>query len=130
MNSKKPLYQPPLPSTEFEGDAKLCGRVLRFQYFRDKLVYRGGIRFDNVAASRTRSERCCKSWHIEGAYDTLVEIEESRWLEEILADTQEMWRSRWEIHHYMIYLDSAGCFEILATSWEPLPEKVGPWPET
>jgi hypothetical protein len=93
------------------------------------VLYRSGIRFDKISATRTRSERCCNSWHIEGAYDALVEIDESAWLEEIQTDTQEMWRRKWEMHHYMIYLDSAGCFEVIAASWEALPEEAGPWPE-
>jgi hypothetical protein len=29
----------------------------------------------------------------------------------------------WEMHHYMLYLDSAGCFEAVAASWSLLPEK-------
>ena len=130
MGPKKILYQPPLPSTEFEGDASLCGDVLRFQYFRDGTLCRSGISFEKISATRTRAERCCKAWHVEGAYDTLVEIEGSAWLEEIRADTQEMWRNQWEMHHYMIYLDSAGCFEIIASSWKILPEEAGSWPKT
>jgi len=124
MSSKKPLYQIPLPSTEFE-DVSLCGPVLRFQYRRDGMPYRSGIRFNRTAANRTRAERCCTAWHVEGAYDILVEVEGSQWVEEIRADTQEMWRNKWEMHHYMIYLDSAGCFEVIAESWEVLTEESG-----
>ena len=114
MNFKKPLYQVPVPSTEFEGGgAYLCGDTIRFEYYRDGILYRSGIRFHRVPAARTRAERCCKSWHIE-AYDTLVEVEKSSWVEEIRAETSERWRNEWETHHYMIYLDSSGCFEIIA----------------
>jgi hypothetical protein len=130
VNSKKTLYQVPLPSTAFEGDASLCGHVLRFQYHRDGAPYRSGIRFNRTAASRARAERCCTAWHIEEAYDTLVEVEGSTWVAEIRADTQEMWREKWEMHHYMIYLDSAGCFEVIAESWEAFPEESGTWPKT
>jgi hypothetical protein len=31
------------------------------------------------------------------------------------------------MHHFMIYLDSAGCFEVIAESWEVLPEEPGAW---
>ena len=117
INSKKPLYEIPLPSTEFEGDVGLCDDVLRFQYYKDKLLRRGGIKFNRVTATRTRAERCCLVWHIDQVYDTLAEVEGSSWLKEIRADTQEMWRDKWEMHHYMIYLDSAGCFEVIAESW-------------
>lgn len=122
MNSKKPLYQIPVPSTELEGDASLCNDILRFQYYRDGVLHRSGIEFNRVSATRTRAERCCTEWHIEGAYDTLAEVEGSSWLREILSDTQEMWRTKWEMHHYIIYLDSAGCFEVVAESWELVQE--------
>jgi len=124
MNSKKPLYQVPVPSVEFERDAILCDSVLCFQYYKDKSLCRGGIKFNRVAATRTRAERCCKAWHIDDAYDTLVEVERSSWMTEIRADTEEMWRNKWEMHHYMIYLDSAGSFELIAESWEPLQEQL------
>ena len=29
----------------------------------------------------------------------------------------------WEIHHFMIYVDSAGCYEVAAASWSWLPEE-------
>jgi hypothetical protein len=78
------------------------------------------VKFNIVRAVRTRAERCCKAWHIEGAYDTLVEIEGSPWVEEMRADTTEQWRNKWEMHHCMIYLDSVGCFEVIAESWAAL----------
>lgn len=130
MTAMKPLYEIPLPSTDFEGDATICGPVLRFQYYRDGKPYWSGIRFNRVLATRTRAERCCTSWHIRGAYDTLVEVEDSQWVDEMRADTAERWRDEWETHHYLIYLDSAGCFEVIAASWEVLPEEQGLWAKT
>lgn len=130
MNSKKPLCQVPVPSTEFEGTTRLSGNILHFQYCRNGVLYRSGIRFTQMPATRTRAERCCTAWHIENAYDTLVEVEGSSWVEEIRADTTEQWRGKWEMHHFMIYLDSAGCFEVIAASWEVLPEEQGSWART
>jgi hypothetical protein len=127
VNSKKPLYQIPVPSTQLEGDTDFCRGFLRFQYYRNGVLYRSGIRFNRVSATRTLAERCCTAWHIEGAYDTLVEIERSPWLEDISSNTQKMWRDKWEMHHFMIYLDSAGCFETIADSWEILQEEQGSW---
>jgi hypothetical protein len=123
MSSKKPLYSVPVPSTEFEsGGAYLCDHVIRFEYYRTGVLYRSGFRFNAMAAARTRAERCCTVWHIEGAYDTLVQVEDSSWVDEI--------RDQWEMRHYMIYLDSAGCFEVIAASWEVLPEEEGSWAKT
>jgi hypothetical protein len=129
MDNKAELYHMPEPSTSSVTDARLCGSILYFDYDREGTAYRSGIRFKHVLATRTRAERCCKAWHIE-AYDTLVEVEGSPWVEELRADTAERWRSEWEMHHYMIYLDSAGCFEVIAASWEVLREEVGSWSKT
>jgi hypothetical protein len=57
----------------------------------------------------------------------LVEVESSPWVNEMRSDTSERWRDTWQMHHYMIYLDSAGCFEVIAESWEALPEEAGAW---
>jgi len=126
-NLKKPLYEVPVPSTEFEGTTSVCNGVIRFQYYRDTVLRRSGIEFKRVAATRTRAERCCTAWHIEGNYDKLVEIEGSPWVEEVRADTAERWKNKWEMHHYMIYLDSAGCFEVIAESWAAIAEETGLW---
>jgi len=124
MNSKKPLHKIPVASTTFVTDAYFDGQgispAIRFRYRIDGATQQGGIRFNNVLAVRTRAERCCRAWHIEGAYDTLVEVEGSSWVEELRSDTAEQWRNKWEMHHYMIYLDSAGCFEVIADSWAAL----------
>ena len=134
MASKIRLYQPPMPSTDFLTDASLCPwggfPTLRFSYQHDGAAHRGGIRFKRVLATRTRSARCCTEWHIQEAYDTLVEVRDSSWVDELRADIPVRWRDEQEMHHYMIYLDSAGCFEVVAASWEALPEEAGSWEST
>ena len=121
MSSKRPLHTVPVPSTSFTTEAYFDGRgttpAIRFGYKKDGVEYQGAIEFKIVRAVRTRAEPCCTAWHIEGAYDTLVEIEDSPWVDEVRADTNVQWRDKWETHHYMIYLDSAGCFEVIAESW-------------
>jgi len=119
MTAKNLLYTIPVPSTSFTTEAHFDGKesAIIFCYERDRSIHRGMIKFRGIAAMRKRAERCCTAWHIEGAYDTLVEIAESDWLKEIRADTNLQWRDRWEMHHYMIYLDSVGCFEFIADSW-------------
>lgn len=128
MNSQKVLYKVPVPSTSFTTEAYFDGRgmapAIRFGYEKDGVTHQGSIKFSKVAAVRTRVERCCKSCHIEKSYDTLVEVECSPWVEQIRVDTAEQWRNKWGMHHYMIYLDSAGCFEIIAESWAVDDEEV------
>jgi hypothetical protein len=130
VNAKKALYQVPVPSTDFTTEAELCANSVRFGYRKGATECMGGIRFKRVRAIRTRSENACMVWNIEGAYDTLVEIEDSSWVDEIKADTAERrikLGEKWGMHDYMIYLDSAGCFEFIAESWEALPEERGMW---
>ena len=122
MASKRPLYTVPVASTSFTTEAYFDGSAsaIRFGYRKDGTKHEEGIKFNGVLALRTRSERCCTAWHVEDAYDTLVEVEGSPWVNEMRADTKEQWRDRWAMHHYMIYLDSVGCFELIADSWEAL----------
>lgn len=130
MSTKKVIYQTTVPSTEFSTEAVLCANVVRFGYQVDGTDRRSGLRFKRVKATRTRAESACTAWHIDGAYDTLVEIENSPWKDEVQADTADRQRrlgETWALHHYMIYLDSSGCFEFLAESWEALPEVSGSW---
>jgi hypothetical protein len=136
MSSKKPLYQVPVASTSFTTEAQYQSKhpaAIRFGYNKNGLEYHAGIRFKRVYATRTRAEGCCTAWHIEDAYDTLVEVVGSPWVEELQTDTADRQRrlgEKWEMHHYMIYLDSAGCFEVIAASWEALPEEQGSWSKT
>jgi hypothetical protein len=127
---KKPLKEINVPSTSFSREAYWDGRgaapAIRFLYKRAGVEYSSGFEFHHVAAMRKRAERCCTAWHVEGAYDTLVEVEGSDWGKEILADTKEGWKTEWEQHHYMIYLDSTGCFEVIAASWNELLEQENP----
>lgn len=131
MNEKIRLHEIQVPSTDFLVDAALCQwkkpLTLQFEYSRDGTVYRSGILFKRVLAIRTRAERCCTPWHIEEAYDTLVEVTNSSWTDELRSETKDAWRNEWETHHYMICLDSAGCFEVIAESWELIPEERGSW---
>jgi hypothetical protein len=124
--AKSALFELPIPSTELTRDAFICGDELRFQFVREGLPIRAALRFDKIAAIQARSERSCTASQIEAAYDVLVEIHDSEWLAQIKADTQELWRDKWEMHHYMIYLDSAGCFEFIAASWTSY-EESGSW---
>ena|SRR5579862_7119218 len=124
MNSKKALHTVLVPSTSFTTEAYWDGQgaepAIRFGYPKDGSEIQGGIKFRNVCAMQKRAERCCTEWHIRDVYDTLVEIEDSDWVKEVRADMDERWRNKWETHHYMIYFDSAGCFEVIAGFCEPL----------
>jgi hypothetical protein len=115
------------PSTAITSDvvAVLEGGdlTLRFQFDRDGALIESGLVFSKVRAHQWRAESHCTAWHIEGAYDTIVEVENSTWVNELLiAEPAETW-GRWVIRHFMLFLDSAGCFEVAAESWALLPEE-------
>ena len=126
--TKIQLYQVPVASTSFVSDSYLddIEGEIRFDFLKEGAVHRGGIRFDGILAVKMRTERSCNVWHVKDAYDTLVEIEGSPWVEEIRADTNERWRGT-EMHHYLIYLDSSGAFEVVAEGWSIIPAEPGTW---
>ena len=70
-----------------------------------------GFTFGGVRALRKRAEIHCTEWHIEGAFDVLVEVQGSGWVRELQADTATGWKDYFPLRHFMIYLDSAGCVE-------------------
>jgi len=128
MSIKKKLYEIALPSTELIPDPVFVRDSIRFEYHRDGVRFKSGISFIRMAAMRRRAERCSTAWHIEEAYDTLVQVEESSWADEIRRDTSPDKRDSQRYNHYLIYLDSVGAFEVIADSWLALPEEEGAWP--
>ncbi|MDY0093178.1 MAG: hypothetical protein RBT80_10825 [Candidatus Vecturithrix sp.] len=100
---------------------------LRFDYEKDGMIYRSGIQFTKVRAHHHVAEIYCPAWKIECSYDTVVEILDSPWADELKKLASENQRDAWVLHHYMIYFDSDGCFEVIAAAWDILPEEKGPW---
>jgi hypothetical protein len=127
MNDKTALFAVQVASTDFTREAHLdCSSsapTIRFSFLKGEREVSSGIQFNRVAALRKRGELCVSAWHIEEAYDTLVEVKNSEWLLEIQRDVPEHFLGDWKVRHFMIYLDSVGCFEFLAEEWRALPEK-------
>jgi hypothetical protein len=124
---KRPLAEITTPSTAITGSTVLTlaggGLTLRWEFDRDGFIYRAGLRFGGVRAHRHRAESYCTAWHIEGVYDTVAQIDGSEWVAE-LTDAQPVdRRGRFPMNHYMIYLDSAGCYEVVGADWALLPDE-------
>lgn len=123
---KQPLITLPIASTALEADPVFIhpgGHAeLRYEFEREGVLVRTGLRFERVRAFRFRSEGHCTAWHVQGAYDTLVEVQRSAWVAELLeAEPSETW-GHWELHHFLLFLDSVGAFEVAAEAWSVLPE--------
>ena len=117
----------PVPSTSFTSDPTFVhpgGEAeLRYEFEREGLVIRAGLRFNEVRAFRFRSESHCTTWHVQDAYDTLVEVDPSDWAAELLsAEPSESW-GHWQIRHFLIFLDGSGAYEVAAASWSWLAEE-------
>jgi hypothetical protein len=75
-----------------------------------------GVLFVKPRAFRKREETYCTGWHVKDAYDTVCEIRESDWVKELRHDATPEWRDSWVMRHFMIYVDSFGCLEVIAES--------------
>ena len=119
MNTKIPLYQPPCSSTSFINVAFLAPKSeISYQYYdENNKLCRETIRFQHIRALEWRTEKTCTIWHVENTYDTLCEVSESSWLKKINQDTDEFWRDKWQMRHFIIYLEDIGCLEIIAENW-------------
>lgn len=107
----------------FPGDSL----ELRFDYDKEGVIYRSAIQFTKVRAHRHLAELYCPAWKIECSYDTLVEILDSPWVDELKKSSPESQKDTWILNHYMIYFDSDGCFEVIADGWGLIPEEKGAW---
>jgi len=123
---KVPLATLPTPSTAISSDVEFTSdggsASLSFDFDRDGAIYRSGVRFAKVRASQWRAESHCTAWHIEGAYDTVVEVEQSAWVNELERLQSPRPRKPWTMRHFMLFIDSAGCYEFVAESFEIVAE--------
>ena len=125
---KIPVGVLPVASTSF-GEATFHDQIgdalLKFDFSREGVWYRGGISFEAGRSYRFRAESYCTPWHMEGAYDTLVEVMGSPWIAELHeAESEAGSYGPWVLRHFMIYIDRAGCFEVVAAAWAWLPEEL------
>ncbi|WP_428633995.1 hypothetical protein [Sedimenticola sp.] len=129
MVASEDCYILPEPSTSSVSGVRLefPGGTLSlfFDYDRDGAVYNSGLIFKKVRSHSHTAELHCPAWKIEASYDKLVKISDSEVIKELLENTVKDQQDSWSLNHYMIYFDSDGCYEIIAESWEALPEKEG-----
>jgi hypothetical protein len=124
------LWDFPVASTCIaEGGVKLIypggDALLLFDYYdeeKNDAIFKSGIVFDAVQAHRHTTEKFVVS--LLGAYDSLVEIIDSEWVNQ-LKDANKEIADYWNIKHYAIFLDSNGLFEFIARDFKILETKEG-----
>lgn len=109
-----PLSPPPSAFTAaavlaFDG----ATAELRCDFERQGGSVVGGLRFEQVVATRYTTESLCTPWHVEGAYDQLVEVMESDWLEQL--DPSRRGNLYEPLHHFLVYVDDFGAYEFAAS---------------
>lgn len=110
---KKPVYVIPMPSTELPSEPRLVGKHLTFD--APGLI---SIEFQGVRAMRWRSESACTAWHVAECYDTLAIVDDPSWSDEVTSLRTPSRPRIAALHHYIIYLDSVGCYEFLAERYQ------------
>lgn len=117
---KLKVLELPFASTALVADPTLCadgGDLLLSMEFDDEGPrYSAQLRFVKERAFRSRSEIYCTSWHVTDTFDTVCEVQESDWVQELRAASVPEWRDYWVMRHFMIYVDSFGCLEVVAES--------------
>lgn len=117
---KLKILELPLPSTAVIRGPTLCtdgGELLLSMDFDDEgRKLSASIRFIKQRAFRMRSEIYCTSWHVTDTFDTLCEVQGSDWVQELRSASVPEWRDRWVMRHFIIYVDSFGCLEVVAES--------------
>jgi hypothetical protein len=117
---KLPLFSLPYSSTSVIHGPTLVdqdrGLLLSMICDDDGSEQSEGVLFVKPRAFRKREETYCTGWHIQDVYDTVCEIKESDWVAELRNDAVPEWRDHWVMRHFMIYVDSFGCLEVIAES--------------
>lgn len=118
---KAPLFSIPFPSTGVTQGPTLLdderGVLLSLTCAGDDgRPHASTIRFARPRALRKRAETYCKAWHLQDTYDTVCEVMDSEWVEELRCDAVPEWRDRWVMRHFVVFLDGFGCLEVVAES--------------
>lgn len=119
---KLPIFSLPYPSTDIANGTSYRNEggdlLLSMDFYENNNKHTVNLRFVKERAFRGRSEIYCTTWHIDDVYDTVCEVQGSKWVKELLSDCASGWEDEWVMRHFMIYIDSFGCIEVVAESVE------------
>jgi hypothetical protein len=117
---KQILFSLPYPSTSAISDPLIIDRddglVLSMTCDVERQNKSVAVIFTKPRAFRKRAEIYCTRWQTQDAYDAVCEIHQSDWVDELQNVATPEWRKYWVMRHFMIYVDSFGCLEVIAES--------------
>jgi hypothetical protein len=118
MTGKKKILDLPFPSTGVQEDPVLSTNgadLLLLFVFDDYGEARPKqLRFTKQRAFRKLAESYCTVSLVTDTYDTVCEVEESGWVRELRAVAAPRLLDKWILRHFIIYVDSFGCLEVVA----------------
>jgi hypothetical protein len=120
MHTTQVLELPfPFNANHLEPDLRYGegGLRLGMLYLEEGRKRSAWLRFVKARAFRWRAELYCTSWHVE-AFDRVLEVHDSDWVAELLERSNENYGAQfhWILRHFIVYIDSFGCLEVIAES--------------
>ncbi|MCC7047271.1 MAG: hypothetical protein IT562_11215 [Alphaproteobacteria bacterium] len=123
------LWQLPTPSTSFwrgpwiEANRSAVRLYLPYEtdggwYDWGMLAFLGVFRLNFAHAFASSDHR--------EAYDRLIEVKESAWACQTLAEVTTQVPSLKRLHHYRFHMDDVGCYDIVAEEWSFSPHVETP----
>lgn len=96
--------------TKFVFDSKAA---IQLKVFSEEREYSREIVFSHVRAFRFTADAACTGWQITSSSDSVFEVEESSWRDEIDLKIPEYSRFGPPLRHLVFYILEEGCFEFV-----------------
>ncbi len=123
------LFTLPVTSTALLSDAKFtmhsqrkCSLEYSYESEKDFSVVFEQIIFDGVESFKCTYYKSCSIEMIE-AYDKVLKVENSTWLEEIIRNLSNAQADARNLKHLRIYFDDGPCYEFVCQSFEVISKK-------
>jgi hypothetical protein len=107
------LSAPSRVFASFDVEFRSGDLLISYTFWEQGIERASGIHFGNVLAFQRRADIYSTAWHLE-AYDRVIEVEHSPWVEELREAALPRWRDHWSMRHFMAYIDGEGAFEVVA----------------
>ena len=113
-------YELPMFSSNLENEPQIEFKNMNVKiiikgYDENDVICETEIKFISVIGFKQTSPRFTPKLY--GAYDKVVEVIDSEWLEELKKVNEEDF-SYWKPKHYILYLDGFGMYQFIAQSLE------------